>query len=103
MTTEMFGRNPGEGISVMQRRCANCDNWDSRDSQVGFCMEITEYMRLDDRVMVQGLATCRTAATGECLFFEISPEAQQEAMAEAQHVAELRVEAGRSYPASLNR
>lgn len=85
----------------MQRRCANCSNWDTRDSLVGFCQEITEHLRQDAALLVHGLAACRTSATGWCLRFELSGEAREEADAEARHRRELRGAAGEDYPASL--
>ena len=85
----------------MPRRCANCSNWDTRDSLVGFCQEITEHLRLDAAVLAHGLAVCRTAATGWCLRFEISGEAREEAAAESRHRREQRLAAGKDYPASL--
>ncbi|WP_243438834.1 hypothetical protein [Fundidesulfovibrio soli] len=87
----------------MQRRCANCSNWDTRDSLVGFCQEITEHLRLDAALLVHGLATCRTSATGWCLRFGLSGEARAESEAESRHQRELRGAAGQDFPASLRR
>lgn len=84
-------------------RCADCVHWDSRDWLVGFCHEITDHLRHDPILKVQGLSTCRTSAQGRCSRFEASEQALDELRAEERHQAELRAGAGRDYPQSLHR
>lgn len=88
---------------MIEPRCAACVHWDSRDALTGFCQEVTNHLRHDGELMIQGLATCRTAASGRCFRFDPSQEALREAWAEAKHHRDLRRCAGRDYPASLGR
>lgn len=82
--------------------CVNCGNWDTRDSVVGYCQEITERLRMVQEVLVHGLAPCRTSANGGCLCFDPSEDAVREACEEIRHLQALRRGAGDDYPASLN-
>lgn len=86
---------------MIEPRCVDCTHWDSRDGLAGFCQEITEYLLGDTSLLVRGLATCRTAASGRCSRFEPSAEAREEEAAMLRHRRDLRVDAGSAYPASL--
>lgn len=88
---------------MIEPRCAACVHWDSRDALTGFCQEVTDHLRHDGELMILGLATCRTAASGRCFRFDPSPEALRLAQAERKHLRERRLGAGRDYPASLGR
>lgn len=88
-------------MTELEPRCADCVHWDSRDSLAGFCQEITDHLRQDPLLLVQGLAACRTSASGRCARFEPSRQALDESRAEAAHSRDMRRAAGRDYPSSL--
>ena len=88
---------------MIEPRCSACVHWDSRDALTGFCQEVTDHLRHDGELMIQGLATCRTGASGSCFRFEPSPSAEQEVREERRRIRALNSGAGRDYPASLGR
>ena len=85
----------------VELRCADCVHWDSRDSLVGCCREITDHFLQDTALLVRGLAVCRTAASGQCSRFERSGQAREGMESERDHVRSLCAGAGDEYPASL--
>lgn len=71
-------------------RCADCVHWESRDGLVGTCQEITDHLLQDPQLLLQGLAPCRTAASGRCQRYESSDEARELMEDEAVHWRTLR-------------
>ena len=81
--------------------CANCESWETKDWRLGFCEAVTEKLKQDEEINVQGLQTCQTLCGGTCGKFEPSAEAIREAAEAAEEETYMRGRAGIDYPASL--
>lgn len=78
---------------MIEPRCADCANWDSKNGLTGFCEELTECLKLTE-FDPSGLMPCQMVASGRCKLFEPPEEAVGEARDEVAHMNDLRREAG---------